>query len=141
MIAYRRLVNQTRSSCAVDGKLRLELGSKPAPQKSSRDPSPWGHEPSAVLLGQLLRPNHGHVAAHRHLHDVVDSLGMNGHRNFYVLRHAHRTVADEARDQPAADHLMGHESAHMSTLCREKISDKRLKAVVNHVHAWLFAGA
>jgi integrase len=29
------------------------------------------------------------------------ALGINGHRNFYTLRHAFRTVADEARDQPA----------------------------------------
>ena len=49
-----------------------------------------------------------------------------------------RTVADEARDQPAADHIMGHEVAHMSSVYREKISDARLKAVSDHVHAWLF---
>jgi hypothetical protein len=47
-------------------------------------------------------------------------------------------VADEARDQPAADFSMGHESPHMSTVYREKISDERLRAVADHVHRWLF---
>jgi hypothetical protein len=34
---------------------------------------------------------------------------------------------------------MGHESTHMSSVYRERISDERLRAVVDHVHAWLFA--
>src|SRR5262249_58506786 len=71
---------------------------------------------------------------------LLKRLGINGRSglNFYTLRHVFRTVADEAKDQPAADFLMGHESPHMSTVYREKISDERLKAVVNHVRAWLF---
>jgi hypothetical protein len=47
-------------------------------------------------------------------------------------------VADEAKDQPAADYIMGHEVPHMSAVYRETISDARLKAVADHVHAWLF---
>jgi integrase len=70
---------------------------------------------------------------------LLDELGINGHRNFYVLRHTHRTVSDGAKDQPAADHIMGHEPAHMSTTYREAIADERLKAVSDHVWAWLFA--
>jgi integrase len=69
---------------------------------------------------------------------LLDSLGINGHRNFYTLRHTFRTVADEARDQPAADFIMGHEVPHMSSVYRETISDERLKAVSDHVRAWLF---
>ncbi len=69
---------------------------------------------------------------------LLGKLGINGHRNFYTLRHTHRTVADEAKDQPAADYIMGHESTHMSTLYRERISDERLKAVVDHARQWLF---
>jgi integrase len=60
--------------------------------------------------------------------------------SFYALRHTFRTVADEARDQPAADFIMGHESGHMSTVYRERISDERLQAVSEHVRAWLFSG-
>jgi integrase len=69
---------------------------------------------------------------------LLDSLGMNGHRNFYCLRHTFRTVADESKDQPAVDFIMGHEVPHMSAVYRETISDVRLKAVADHVRAWLF---
>jgi integrase len=69
---------------------------------------------------------------------LLKSLGINGHRNFYTLRHTFRTVADEAKDQPAADHIMGHEVPHMSSVYRERISDERLRAVAGHVRGWLF---
>lgn len=70
---------------------------------------------------------------------LLNELGINGHRNFYTLRHTFRTIADEARDQPAVDFLMGHESTHMSSVYRERISDERLRAVVDYMRAWLFA--
>jgi integrase len=69
---------------------------------------------------------------------LLQGLGINGHRNFYTLRHTFRTVADEARDQPAADHMMGHEVPHMSSVYRETIGDERLRGVSDHVHDWLF---
>jgi integrase len=72
---------------------------------------------------------------------LLKALGINGREGlgFYTLRHTFRTVADEARDQPAADHLMGHEVPHMSAVYRETISDARLRAVADHVRGWLFA--
>ena len=70
---------------------------------------------------------------------LLDRLGIDGHRNFYTLRHTFRTVADEVKDQPAADYIMGHEVPHMSAVYRETISDQRLKAVTEHVRKWLFA--
>jgi integrase len=72
---------------------------------------------------------------------LLDELGINGHRNFYMLRHTFRTVADAAKDQPSADYIMGHEVAHMSSVYRETISDERLKAVSDHVRRWLFPDA
>jgi integrase len=69
---------------------------------------------------------------------LLKALGIGGHRNFYSVRHTHRTVGDEAKDQSASDFLMGHESTHMSTVYREKISDERLKAVTDYVRGWLF---
>src|SRR5262249_16309780 len=72
---------------------------------------------------------------------LLDKLGINGHRNYYTLRHTFRTTADEVRDQPAADYIMGHEVPHMSSIYRETISDERLKAVTDHVRAWLFGEA
>jgi integrase len=71
---------------------------------------------------------------------LLKALHINGRKGlgFYALRHVFRTVADESKDQPAVDFIMGHESSHMSTVYRETISNERLKAVVDHVHAWLF---
>jgi integrase len=77
----------------------------------------------------------------KEMRKILNSTGIDGHRNFYALRHTFRTVADEARDQPAIDHIMGHESPHMASLYREKISDERLKAITDHVRNWLFAEA
>ena len=72
---------------------------------------------------------------------LLKALDINGRKGlgFYTLRHTFRTVADGAKDQPAADHLMGHEVPHMSSVYREGISDERLRAVADHVRAWLFA--
>jgi integrase len=72
---------------------------------------------------------------------LLKALGINGRKGlgFYTLRHTFRTVADEAKDQPAVDFIMGHEVPHMSSVYRETISDARLRAVADHVRAWLFA--
>jgi integrase len=121
--------------------LREALASRPAPKNPacaalvflSQRGTPWCSvreenrtDGVAVQTGRLLK-----------------QLGINGRKGlgFYTLRHTFRTVADEARDQPAADFLMGHESPHMSTIYRERIGDERLKAVTDHVRAWLFPPA
>jgi integrase len=74
---------------------------------------------------------------------LLKTLGINGRQGlgFYTLRHVFRTVADESKDQPAVDFIMGNEVPHMSAVYRETISDARLRAVVGHVHAWLFPPA
>jgi integrase len=71
---------------------------------------------------------------------LLRGLGINGRKGlgFYTLRHTFRTVADEAKDQPAADFIMGHEVPHMSAVYRERIGDERLRAVAAHVRGWLF---
>src|SRR5262249_15475675 len=73
---------------------------------------------------------------------LLKALGINGRKGlgFYPLRHVFRTVAVEARDQPACDFIMGHEVPHMSSVYRETISDERLRAVAEHVRRWLFGG-
>jgi integrase len=57
---------------------------------------------------------------------------------FYTLRHVFRTIADEARDQPAANAIMGHADESMAAQYRERIGDDRLRVVTDHVRAWLF---
>jgi integrase len=69
---------------------------------------------------------------------LLDAFGIDGGRNFYTRRHTFRTVADETRDQPAVDLIMGHEIPQMSTVYRERIDDNRLRAVAEHVRRWLF---
>lgn len=70
---------------------------------------------------------------------LLRSLHINGRAGlgFYTLRHTFRTVADEAKDQIATDHIMGHEIPNMSAAYRETISDARLHAVSEHVRCWL----
>jgi integrase len=81
------------------------------------------------------------VAAH--FGQLLRKLGINGRRRlgFYTLRHVFRTVADESKDQPAVDFIMGHSDGHVSAHYRERISDDRLRAVADYVHAWLFPPA
>jgi integrase len=69
---------------------------------------------------------------------LLKKLGINGRRGlgFYTLRHTFRTVADEVKDQPSADFIMGHECPHMSSAYRETISNERLIAVTDYVRRW-----
>jgi integrase len=57
---------------------------------------------------------------------------------FYALRHIFRTVADDTNDQKAIDRLMGHADGTMGGEYIERLEDRRLQAVVDHVHQWLF---
>ena len=70
---------------------------------------------------------------------LMKILGINGHRNFYALRHTFETIGGEAKDQVAVDHVMGHARDDMAAAYRERISDERLKAVTDHIRGWLFA--
>ena len=62
-------------------------------------------------------------------------------RSFYAIRHTFATVAGESRDQVAVNFAMGHSGGAADDVpgrYREKISDDRLQAVVEHVRSWLF---
>lgn len=70
---------------------------------------------------------------------VRDALKLNkAGRGFSALRHSFRTIADGAKDQPAAGLVMGHADDSIADVYRHGISDDRLRDVVDHVHQWLF---
>jgi len=58
-------------------------------------------------------------------------------RGIYGLRRSFRTVADEVRDTPAIDLIMGHSDASMGAAYRMRIDDARLKTVATRVRTWL----
>jgi integrase len=57
-----------------------------------------------------------------------------------ILRKTFRTISDEVKDQPAAMLVMGHADHSISSYYRELVGDDRLKAVTDHVRAWLLKG-
>jgi hypothetical protein len=71
---------------------------------------------------------------------LLNGIGINGHRNFYRLRHTCRTIADESKDQPAADHIIGHARDDMASTYRGRIDDARVRAGAEHVRNGLFVG-
>jgi integrase len=80
------------------------------------------------LIGELFR-------------DVAKAAGVEG-RGLYDLRRAFQTVSERAGDPVATSSVMGHapRSGDMAATYRQHIDDDRLRAVVQTVHDWLFAG-
>jgi integrase len=72
---------------------------------------------------------------------LLDSLGIDGERNFYCLRHTFETIGGESCDQVGVNSIMGHADASMAAAYRERVSDQRLLAVTEYVRRWLFREA
>jgi integrase len=110
-----------------------------ARRKEPKDPADAGLVFLTARGGRWNKDTGGTYAAWK-FGKLLKKLGINGRKGLglYTLRHTFRTIADEARDQPAADYIMGHEVSHISSHYRETISDERLKTVADHVHGWLF---
>lgn len=63
-------------------------------------------------------------------------------RGFYGLRHSFQTVGDESGDFLAVRSIMGHAGgADIADHYRERLSDKRLLSVTEHVRQWVFGEA
>jgi integrase len=115
--------------------LREAIKNRPAP----KDPSHAGLAFITVWGGSWYKQTEDNPIS-KEMRKLLDRLGINGQRNFYVLRHTHETIAGESRDQVAVNAIMGHVDNTMSGTYRERISDERLLAVSERVRAWLFGG-
>jgi len=97
-----------------------------------------------VFLGRdgrsLVGGRRGHRVAGR-IRRLLESAGvLRPGLNFYALRHSFATVGEETGDQVAVDAIMGHVPPRndMRAVYRERLTDERLRRVVDHVHDWLF---
>jgi site-specific recombinase XerD len=103
---------------------------------------PTAKDPADGALVFITRWGHAWTkdqsAVTKEMDKLLDQLGINGQRSFYALRHTFETIAGDSRDQVAVDHIMGHVRNDMASIYRERIEDARLRAVADHVHAWLF---
>jgi integrase len=118
--------------------LREALAHRPAPKKAEHAGLVF-----VTKYGECWGKDTSDNPISKETSKLLKNLGINGRQGlgFYTLRHTFRTVADESKDQPAVDFIMGHEVPHMSAVYRETISDERLRAVATHVRKWLFPTA
>lgn len=140
--------------------LRVALGKRPTPRDKAddrlvfltRQGRPWvrmqakakpddesnGQETEAEAGPEVLIPID--TLGQRFI-NLLHKLRINGRRGlgYYTLRHCFETYAGESKDQVAVDAIMGHVDSSMSANYRHRISDERLRAVVNVVHDWLYS--
>ena len=114
--------------------LRLSLARRPSPKPEASDlffvtvdGNSWAKETASNPVSKQTTSALKRAKIHR------------GGKSFYSLRHTFRTIADEVKDQPAADLIMGHDAGDMPADYRQAISDERLLAVTAHVRSWLFS--
>jgi integrase len=123
------------------------LAAVPAVRPDPRDPG----DDRLVFLTRLGKPWVRFNSDGKGKRSVIDNVsqmftklgakaGVKLPGGFNVLRHLHRTLSDAVKDKPAADLVMGHVDPSVASYYREVIGDERLRAVTDHVRAWLLAG-
>lgn len=114
--------------------LRQTLADRPMPKHDqdkglvfiTKYGEPWAKETSANPISAEFRK-------------LLYATGLyRKGRGFYGLRRVCEIIGGETRDQVGVDHIMGHSRDDMASVYRERISDGRLRAVVDHVRQWLF---
>jgi integrase len=114
--------------------IRDWLTQRPAPKDPANFPLLF-----TTVRGNAWDKGTGDRAISHECRKLLDRLGIKGNRNFYSIRHSFETTAGETKDQVSVDAIMGHADESMAAAYRERISDARLQAVTDFVHAWLFA--
>ena len=107
-----------------------------------RTPMNAGHADLVFITAhaQSFAKEHGCQSISHSFGDLAGDVGLKRTgRGFYSLRHVFRTVAGGAKDVEATRHIMGHDSSDVEDAYIEGIDDDRLKAVSDHVRAWLYA--
>jgi integrase len=105
----------------------------------AKRPKPKDPADATLVFVTKYRGPWAQTAITHEMTKLLSDLDINGRRNFYALRHTFRTIADRAKDQPAADFIMGDARDDMASVYREGIEDDRLQAVADYVRAWLLA--
>ncbi|MHB8862055.1 MAG: tyrosine-type recombinase/integrase [Pirellulaceae bacterium] len=133
-------LEKPRSKTWIDRRIPLW----PETLKALRDVLKHRREPRDQADAELLfiAPKGGNYIGCRKGHAVYGATKkvFPVERTFYDLRHTFETIASQTKDQAAVSAIMGHAPAanDMSSVYREEVGDDRLRAVVDHVHAWLF---
>jgi integrase len=70
---------------------------------------------------------------------LCQRVGVLTGRGFYCCRRVFQTVASQTTDEVATSAIMGHVDPSMAAIYRQRIDDKRLRAVVDCVRRWVFA--
>jgi len=111
--------------------IRAALEVRPAPRERQ-----YADRVFLTSRGRALKAGAGDAVSPRWA-ALCEAAGVPN-RGHYCLRHVFRTIADEVRDAPAIDLVMGHTDAGMASYYRERIADARLLRVTEHVREWLF---
>lgn len=87
-------------------------------------------------LGRVFTTKYGNVWNASAVSHEANKLGIT----FYNLRRTFRTVADDIADTKAIRLIMGHVASDddMDARYTQRIDDKRLVKIAEHVHKWLY---
>ncbi len=113
--------------------IKASLAKRPTPKP--------GHEQYLFLTRkrQCWSKDSTGGALSREFKKLLDATGLyRDGLGFYCLRRGFQTIGEEA-GETATKYIMGHIDSSMSAQYRQRISDDRLRAVVDHVHDWLYA--
>lgn len=117
--------------------LRDVLASRRQPADSS-----YGHLLFIGLKGENYVGNHKGYRVTQEFDRVAEKAKVENH-SFYDLRRTFQTVGEETGDLVAVSHIMGHapRAGDMASIYRQRVSDERLRAVVDRIHKWLYGDA